>query len=399
MLPYSNIKCLVFANPTPLASIDTMAFDIAAAMRRLGIGSRIMMCYGSLDFDIITRLLYDLTYHSGPAFVLDINGRFDLIMGSSNFNDEMNVPKFSFLTDNPSHLMPRIRLRPETWMYGMVSTEHLQYCNLFGLKEEKSVFFPHGGPAPLLEQRLSQDRDIGILFAGNIQEAPQFDEWVHTVFPNSPPLREAFLNSFEDFCLPEKNIFSVLISAIQDTGLQNEPEELAKIFRLIERYFINRERIRILSAIKENQVTVYGKVPASLEQNLPHHRFMGEQHFVNVMGAMGRSKISLNIVPSFRSGGHERMFYALAYGSLLITDKNAFLHEDEKINPFVNFFPENLESLDSLLTDWINNPKRLDNLRPDAVDQYYRRHSWEQRLIPVIEGLDKLYWSKLDFKK
>ena len=93
------------------------------------------------------------------------------------------------------------------------------------------------------------------------------------------------------------------------------------------------------------------------------------------------------------------MFYALAYGSLLITDKNAFLHEDEKINPFVNFFPENLEDLDSLLTDWINNPKRLDNLRPDAVDQYYRRHSWEQRLIPVIEGLDKLYWSKLDFKK
>jgi len=390
---YTGVKCLIFTTPTYAASIDTMSLDLAAAMRQLGIGARLLMCTGdTLNTDFLQILLGEIAQHQGPAFIVDINGRYDIKTGTSNFFDEVGVPKFSFMTDNPSALLPKFRDFPNSFLGGLVSREHLEYSASFGLDPERCIFFPHGGPPPLLDQRPTRERDIDILFAGNIQATPPFKDWLEAEFPNFEHVREALIAVEEQLCSPHAQIFTTIMVALEAVGIKRTPQLLSEVFPPTERFFINRERVRILSAIKNHRVTVIGDVSNEITKAFPNHQFIGGQSFTQVMDAMARAKVSLNIVPSFRDGGHERMFYSLAYGSLLLTDYNKFLKDDEASNPFINFFPDDLIELDKMLDQWLSDDTILDNQRSGATDHYAARHTWQQRLLPVLNELDRKYW-------
>ena len=104
MTSYTNVKSLIITNPTLAASIDTMALDIAAAMRKLGVGARVFISSGEKDNpDLVKNLLEEIRIHPGPSFILDINAKLKIFTKSGNFFDEVGIPKFSLMTDNPIH--------------------------------------------------------------------------------------------------------------------------------------------------------------------------------------------------------------------------------------------------------------------------------------------------------
>jgi len=390
---YTGVKCLIFTTPTQAASIDTMSLDMAAAMRQLGIGARILLCTGdTLNAEFLMILLGEIARHPGPSFIVDINGRYDIKTGDSNFFDEMGVPKFSFLTDNPCALITKFRDFPNNFLCGLVSTEHLAYAESYGLDPERSIFFPHGGPPPLQEQCPTASRDIDILFAGSIQSTPPFVSWLQSTFSHHPKLIEILLSIEEQLYSPCGQIFTIIMDALKAGGVDPTPQLLAEFFPPTERFLINKERFRILSAIKRHKVTVMGDVSDEIAEALPNHRFVGGQNFTQVMDAMAHAKISLNIVPSFRNGGHERMFYSLAYGCLLLTDFNIFLKDDEAANPFVNFFPQDITLLDDVLDEWLSSNSFLEKNRSVSIAHYVERHTWQHRLLPVLDVLDRTYW-------
>lgn len=393
MATYTDIKCLIFSNPTQTASIDTMSLDMAAAMRQLGIGARVFLCTGdTINPQFLSILLSEIEAHPGRSFIVDINGRYDIKTGGGNFFDEHNVPKFSFLTDNPSKLIPKLRELPEKSLCGMVSNEHLDHCEAIGFDRERCVFFPHGGPPPLIDQRSSDERGIEVLFTGNIQTAPPFEAWLAAAFPEAPLLRDAMAGAAETLFSPDHHVFSTVLDAMRSAGIEYTPQSLAGIFPPIERYLINRERHRVLSSIKDHKVTVIGDVCPETTAACPNHDFLGTRTFTEVMDAMSQAKVSLNIVPSFRNGGHERMFYSLAYGSLLVTDKNEFLMDDVSADAGIRFFPDDLSRLDGELSEWLENGRSLDGRREISVSHYGARHTWVQRLLPVIDRLNEKYW-------
>ena len=76
-----------------------------------------------------------------------------------------------------------------------------------------------------------------------------------------------------------------------------------------------------------------------------------------------------------------------------MTDQNEFLQDDETSNPFVNFLPDDLEKLDAMLEFWLDDDGVLDKTRAEAVAHYAQRHTWVQRLEPVLEFLNEHYWT------
>ena len=89
------------------------------------------------------------------------------------------------------------------------------------------------------------------------------------------------------------------------------------------------------------------------------------------------------------------MFYSLAYGSLLLTDQNDYLEKDQLVNPFINFLPDNLDDMDQILTQKLSDTTDLDNLRKLAIDHYSRNHTWEHRIVPVLDMLCEEYSNKI----
>ena len=396
MTSYTNVKSLIITNPTLAASIDTMALDIAAAMRKLGVGARVFMSSGEKDNpDLVKNLLEEIRIHPGPSFILDINAKLKIFTESGNFFDEVGIPKFSFMTDNPIHHISNLQKLSKNSLCGMVSLEHIEYSQLFGLNSKKCIFFPHGGPPALVEPRTTQEREIEILFAGNIKGVHSFEEWIEGTFTGEHFLKSILLELHDIIDYPKSRVFSILIKKLSHLSVSEIRHILQKIFCPLERFLIDRERIKVLSATKKHKVTIIGGVTKDVVEALPHHNFLGEKSYTEVMDAMSRSKISLNIVPTFRSGGHERMFYSLAYGSLLLTDQNDYLEKDQLVNPFINFLPVNLNDMDHILAQKLSDTKDLDDLRKIAIDHYSKNHTWEHRIVPVLDMLCEEYSSKI----
>ena len=92
---YTNIQSLLVFNITQRASIDTMGLDIATGLRQLGVNVKVLLFARSLELEVLPMILDDLRKHSGPSFVMDINGRCDLLVNETNFSDEFSIPKFS----------------------------------------------------------------------------------------------------------------------------------------------------------------------------------------------------------------------------------------------------------------------------------------------------------------
>ena len=395
MAKFTNLKCLVVSNPSRMASIDTMALDITAAMRSLGIGARIFMsAIQGNNPSLFQNLLEEMKLHPGPSLIIDINAKMKILTKESNFFDLFDVPKFSFITDNPIHHISHLKNIPNNSLCGMVSEEHLEHSRLFGLDPEKCIFFPHGGPPALSHMRKTSERNIELLFAGNISEVPCFKEWADETFANNSIQKKVMLKMSKYIDSSAPRLFSILSETITNIGNFEKCMILEAIFGPFERFLINRERFRILSAIKKHPVTVIGNVSNEIVRMLPQHSFLGEKTYTEVMDAMTRSKISLNISPSFKSGGHERIFYSLAYGGYLLTDKNDFLKKDRLLNPFINFFPNNINLLDKIITKTLNDTKLLDEQRKISTSHYSQNHTWEKRVLPILNKLQKTYWDK-----
>ena len=393
MTSYTNIKSLIITNPTLAASIDTMALDIAGAMRKHGVGVRLFMSSGERDNpDLVMKLLEEIRLHPGPSFILDINAKLKILTESGNFFEQVGIPKFSFMTDNPIHHILNLQKLSENSLCGMVSREHLEHSQLFGLDSKKCIFFPHGGPPALSDLRKTKDREIEIIFAGNIKGVHTFNEWVEGTFPGEDFIKNTLFNLNDTIDYSKSRVFSILIKKLSHLDKLEIRHILQKIFCPLERFLIDRERIRVLSAIKKHKVTIIGGVTKDVVEALPKHQFLGERSYTEVMDAMSRSKISLNIVPSFRSGGHERIFYSLAYGALLLTDQNDYLKKDQLVNPFINFLPDNLNDMDKILTKKLHNSENLDSLREESIDHYSRNHTWEYRILPVLDVICENYY-------
>ena len=114
--------------------------------------------------------------------------------------------------------------------------------------------------------------------------------------------------------------------------------------------------------------------------------------FSEVMHVMTKAKVTLNVMPAFRKCGHERMFYALSCGSMLLTDHNEFLAGEATADLGIQFFPDDMYEIDGTLGEWLDRTETLDARRVSAVSRYSELHTRDQRIKPLLTTLNEEFF-------
>lgn len=99
--------------------------------------------------------------------------------------------------------------------------------------------------------------------------------------------------------------------------------------------------------------------------------------------AMGDAKISLNIMPWFKEGAHDRVYSGMLSGSVVLSDRSRYM--DETIKEGVCFF--DLKEPESLLrkTDEIlNQEERSRKIAQEGRAYAEKQHTWEERTNVLI---------------
>lgn len=104
--------------------------------------------------------------------------------------------------------------------------------------------------------------------------------------------------------------------------------------------------------------------------------------------AIGNAKISLNIMPWFKDGAHDRVFTAMLQKTLSLTDDSRYLREEFSEGKEIVFFSlEEREKLPEMVTYLLEHPETAAEIAENGYKRAVERHTWRQRAEILIKEM------------
>lgn len=194
-----------------------------------------------------------------------------------------------------------------------------------------NVFFlPHAGSVRDVTEPDEGKRDFDALFLGSLQLPERIVELLDQQAGTHAPLLHELIERM-DAAGGGISLEQALPNLASALGLPREKRWIFinVYFPLLDRYFRNRDRIRMISALGRSgsRVDVFGSgdwsaVPwpegVILHDALP---------FADSFDLMRKAKVVVNHAPSHRGGAHERIFDALLCGAAVLTTPSSYVQE------------------------------------------------------------------------
>lgn len=278
---------------------------------------------------------------------------------------------------------------PHTFLYS-IDRENVNVIQKMFPKAQNIFYMPHGG----FERKTSvREKDIDVLFSGNLGKKPVFDEMI----PDAMPI-ERFLVEESVRILEEKPYLSVR-KAVEIVLNQNGEQmtsqlliELERVIYYLDVYVRYYCKYNILSTLLKNhiQVHVVGDGSDELINAYPQSMiFHGGMDIDDVVDMIGRAKIVINPVSTLTEGMHERILTAMLGKAACFTPYNPYLE---------SVFGEGLEYIYlnnlSQMTDNINYIlNHYNEYKRNVLEKNYicakENHTWKKRGEQIVEFFEQ----------
>jgi len=363
-----------------------MMSDLTDGLRSLGYRAWFIMskfgepdCQGRI-LQAILRLMHDCP----DSFVLiDMNHRLIL----DPWRGEL-PRRFSFIVDNPLTHYEGLNKSREGTTLGLLDEHHLDIVRGMGTDCD-AVFFPHAGPARKHTAIPGHEREIDVLFAGNIGYSPEPGTWREMLSANTDAVREIALNTIDHIVEGTSDPFTAFVSQCAIHGIDPvaafPQDALAQLFRFAENCAESYLRCRYLSQLGNANMNVHvaGEVPDEVKNRIGcDFVYHGYLDFDACTALMQRSRLVLNVCPKHAGGSHERIWYGMAQGCAVATTPSSYLdrwYENGRDIIYTNTCGW-VERIDSLL----GHSRGFDQFVDRAGLIYDRHHTWDTR-VEIID--------------
>ena len=309
-----------------------------------------------------------------------------------DFNARLRMPqvnsfrRYSYITDHPFAFIEQIAALPENAVFSYVDRSHGAFADLLGFKA-KSFFIAHGGRAPLAKPSPIKNRSIGSLFSGRLTSSPRLDDLRKGFEGNDPKI---ITIAVETAIATSQGavIMDTLsdISAAEGVGLEElGASGVATLLRAASNYGEAKARHDLIMNGSAGPITVIGDVaPDFFQTPPPKASFVGPKPYSEVLEIMADSKRLLNVVPIYPQGSHERVFDAMASGTVIGTDLSSYLAESFTHGEHLYFHNQD----ESALNDFLAAPdSQLQSMSDAAAPIYEKHHTWAIRAQEVLTAL------------
>lgn len=401
-------KALFYSGAAGLCLGARMTFDLVRGLRHHGLDATWLMICDSVEHPPRQMVTTTLAIDAEPWW--RVITRDEIIEETRNFLDEGGdivfdwnadfpyksalIQRISVLSDAPFSKLPQIQanLAPHAGLT-TVDMNHAIFLRDFGI-ENRQVFVPHGGAShrPTTPLKKSADRNIPILFVGNLQSRPDRDFINTAVGPDTEPVvRDIFMEAV-DRASDGVEPYLALRSAAMDRSINLltaiGPKMVLAMTSTLATWIESNRRLRLLSSLRSHPVHVAGQIGAGFFNKLPDNivsygLLWGNQ----VLSAMQNARITLNTVGVFPGGSHERIWYAMHAGSLVATDHSDFLSETFEDGRDIIFLDQP-EDADTILSQVLEDPEKMDRMTAEALEIYLEHHTWQERAGRIVRGFD-----------
>lgn len=308
------------------------------------------------------------------------------------FFDEFEIKCIDIIVDHPLYYHKVMNLCPKKYIEIFIDPEHERYSRRFYPHIKHRYTMPLPGTSYIehsLHPKKIQNRLIDIVFTGNYTPPTKLEHHL-TGLDND---YKSFYYSIIDELLasPDTNLSTALESSIKKELGNVSDNDLASAMAgmiFIDLYIRFHFRGLAVSTIADSGIPVHlfgngwDLLKCKNPQNLIIH---GSTSSSGCHEAIADSKISLNVMPWFKEGCHDRVFNSISNGSVCLTDHSKYLDIYFKDRYNITFFDlKKIDELPSIVESLLNSPEELQKIADNAVSKANSLMTWNIFVAKIL---------------
>lgn len=310
------------------------------------------------------------------------------------FWDIRDIPCVNIVVDHPIFYPKLYEQLPRKYHEVSIDRSHMAYLQKYYPEVKSNIFLPLGGTAlhPGKSYPSVEEREIDVLFTGNYTPKEQFEQYIHRNGEEYATFYLGILNelighpALQDDLVMEKHLKREFPEAT-NTELRTTMSNMLFIDTYIRNYF----RAKVIQTLVDAKIHVHCIGHGWNLLECKHKEYLSyekNQYSLACLERMNASKISINVMPWFKDGAHDRVFNAMANGSVCITDHSKYLDEILTDGENVIFYDlEHLEELPDKVRRILKQPDKMKTLSDNGFAFVQKSHTWIQRAKELHEKL------------
>lgn len=312
--------------------------------------------------------------------------------------DAFDIPCINIVVDHPFYYHRFLdHMLPKRYLHISIDRNHEKYMKEYFPEVERGPFLPLAGTAlfPAGDYKPIRERSMDIVFTGNYVPPENFNVYIERAGEEYTQFYMGILDELKAY--PDKLLEDVakehLLREIPEATHEEIRETLGNMIFLdmYIRFYFRGEAVRIL-AEAGYPVHVFGsgweKLVCARKENL---KIGGMLDSLGCLQRIGDGKLSLNVMPWFKDGAHDRIFNSMLNGAVALTDSSVYLDGflRQKENAAV-YSLKDLDQLPVLTEELLRDEGKMQEIADAGFEAAMRCHTWERRAQEITKILRAL---------
>lgn len=308
--------------------------------------------------------------------------------------EEYQIPCYNIAVDHPYYYHNRIMDLPKQYYHISIDRKHETYFKEYYPEFTHLMFLPlagsrvENGMHPSFGQdvqaEFSLEKKLEVVFTGNYTPPSFCDTYIY--------------GKGEDYAHFYKNIIHDLLTypqkTVEETAILHCKKELGELSKedlrqvlhhmiFIDMYVRNYWRGEIIKTLADAGIVVdvFGKGWETLDckrkENLHIHPQITS---LECLQQIAQAKISLNVMPWFKDGAHDRVFNSILNGAVCMSDRSEYMCEALADGEGVVYYElEHRDNLPKMVKELLSDGAKRQEIWEKGVDKAERYHTWEKR--------------------
>lgn len=311
----------------------------------------------------------------------------------SYFLDQIQAPFYDILLDHPLYHHDTLKQKISDFHVLCLDENHKNYVKACYPHIISAGLFPVTGDDIAPMDSSYPQKELDVLFSGTYTDYREIEDSIKTCPSFLGDLTKKLITLMQEQpTLSQEEALRLLLPSLEEAEIIEEtfPLHMQACF-LCDSYLraYKREQLLLYLAKHDVPLTLCGngfrKSPLA---EFSHIQIIDDINFSDTFSLFRRSKITLNLLPEFKNGTHDRIYSSLLNHSLCLTDSSPLLEKQFKNGRDLIFYEyQNLDKLTEQVFDLLNDKSRLAEISQNGYFQTKENHSWQARAAYLLSVL------------
>lgn len=299
------------------------------------------------------------------------------------FLDQVDAPFYDVILDHPLYHHDMLKHPLKNFHVICLDENHKTYIETYYPHIASVHVLPMTGEDMAKDKAGYPEKTIDFLFSGSYTSPKEVASSIEDIPDFMGDITKDLIERMKkDPGLTQEAALTALLPDLDEIVEELFPLHMQACF-LADSYIRAWRREELLTALAKSGISMtlcgngWHKSPLAEFANVT---IIDDTDFKDTFSYFRQAKITLNIMPEFKSGAHDRVYSAMLNHSLCLTDPSIMLDEQFQDGKELIFYPaDRPDILCQTVKELLDHPKKIKEISESGYQKALAEHTWKSR--------------------